>query len=373
MKVVGIIVEYNPLHNGHVYHLNKVKELSEADLVVAIITGYTSMRGDIQLMSKFDRCKLALEIGVDLVIELPYIFSNNNANIFSYYSVKFLNNLNIDEIWIGSESNKIEPYYDYLKAINSKDYNLKLKEYLDLGNSYKTSSNLALKNLGYKELLSNDILGIFYLDAIIKLKSKIKLNLIKRINNNYNDKQLTNKISSATAIRNNLNSIKEQVPSNTYNLYLKKGFNDENNILNYLKYKVILNNLENIFLVDEGIENSFKNALNASSIKEFVDLVTSKRYTSSKIKRIISNILFDVKQSDFNKAKNEDLNFVRVLGFNSLGKSYLSSIKKDIKIYTNIKNNINSIFDIEIKVSKIIDLMYNQNNFNTEQKGPIII
>nr|MCR5349769.1 nucleotidyltransferase family protein [Acholeplasmatales bacterium] len=148
MKIVGLITEYNPLHNGHVYHFNEVKKLSNADLVICVTSSSFTMRGDLSLFDKFTKTNQSLNMGIDLVIELPLIYTIQRADIFSKNAVDILNLCNVDEIWIGSEENNIDvykKYYEKLKSIDNKE---------DYDTSYKTKANI--------NLLSNDTLGFFY-------------------------------------------------------------------------------------------------------------------------------------------------------------------------------------------------------------------
>ena len=149
---------------------------------------------------------------------------------------------------------------------------------------------------------------------------------------------------------------------------------DEKLLFNYLKYKILNDNkneLKSIFFVDEGLENKLYEIKNYNSYDEFINSLVSKRYTKTRIKRMLTYILFNIKKDEINKIYNNDINFVRILGFNNNGKEYINKIKKDINIYTNIKENINEIFDIELKISKILDFIFNLDLIKKEQKGPM--
>ncbi len=372
MKKIGLIVEYNPLHNGHVYHFNTVKKESNADIVIAVMSGNISMRGEISVFNKFDKSKLALEMGVDLIIELPTVFTIQNADNFAYYSVLFLNNIMVDEIWIGSENNDSFAYKKYYDVMNLKSYHKDVKIELDKGLSYKQATNQALINHSLEPLLSNDVLGLSYYKAISILNPNIELKTIKRVGNNYLDNNLSEVFSSAKSIRLNHSSIKEYVPTYVYDLYSQKGFLEQENIFNYLKIIILNNpNLKDIFLCEEGFENKLYKISNYTNYEEFYTSLITKRYTNSRINRIIWNTLFNITKDDMSKIKEIQLNFVRILGYNNIGKDYLNTIKKDVLIYSNLKNNINKIFDIELKISKILDVIYNTTNCLYEQKGPL--
>ncbi|MCR5647827.1 MAG: nucleotidyltransferase family protein, partial [Acholeplasmatales bacterium] len=170
MKVVGLIVEYNPLHNGHIHHINEVKTKSNADIVIAVMSSTFTMRGDLSLFDKFTKTRQALDANIDLVVELPLVYSIERADIFADNAVKILNLLNVNEIWIGSESNDptiYQKYYDNKIELDNKD---------DYYNSYKNKSNI--------DLLPNDLLGYFYFKSIKDNNFNIELKTIKRINSN---------------------------------------------------------------------------------------------------------------------------------------------------------------------------------------------
>ena len=360
MKKIGIICEYNPLHNGHVYHFNKIKDESNADIVICVMSSSFSSRGDLSIFDKFTKTKQALNLGVDLVIELPLIYTIQRADIFAYYSVKLLNNLNVDEIWIGSETNDINVYEEYYQD------NKEIDNKTDYYTSYKLKSNI--------DLLSNDILGYSYYKAIKDNNFNIKLNTIKRIDNNYLDEKINNNsfIQSALSIRNNIKDIEKYTPEFVHND--KNKILDENKLFDYIKYKILSSSndeLKKIYFVDEGIENKLHEIKNYNSFDEFVLYLSNKRYSKTRIKRMLIYILLNIKKDIANDALNTNPDFVRILGFNENGKKYINEIKKDINIFTNIKNNINVIFDIEIKTSKIIDSIYNTNITKIEMSGPI--
>lgn len=373
MKIIGIVVEYNPLHNGHVYHLSKCKT-NKDDLIVAVMSSNVCNRGEISVFNKFDKTALALKLGVDLVIELPFVYSCQSADIFAYNAISLLKQIKASQIIIGSEYDNVKIYDDYLKMEESTTFKDDLKFNLNKGNSFKTSYNLVATKNNLDILKSNDTLGLFYYKAIKKLNANIELKTIKRINNDYLDTSLTANISSATAIRSNTFDIVNQVPSYVYELYEKKGFMESNKIFNYLVYKIVsTKNINDIFMCEEGIENLLKNITKFNNLDDFVEFATSKRYTKTRINRILLNILFDITKQEMNDIKQSDINFIRVLGFSNNGKVLLNNLKKEITIYTNIKEGINNIFDTEFKIDRVLDLIYNTSITHLELKGPIIV
>lgn len=367
MKIIGIIVEYNPLHNGHVHHF---KSLPEADLKIAVMSGNLVNRGEISTFNKFDKASLALQMGVDLIIELPSVFTIQSGDIFAKRAVEILSYAGVSEIYIGSETNNIELYDKYMNVMEENDYKIRLKKYLDKGLSYKSSSQKALEDLKLTPLLPNDTLGLYYYKAIKEGNLNISLKTIQRTNN-YSDIDSSNEIASATSIRLNQDNIKLQVPSYTYELFKEKGFYDNNLIYSYLKVNLLTLDLSKIFLIEEGFENSLKEAYKYASHKDFLSSLNTKRYSISKIQRIMLCILFNITKDEMDNINKTPISAIRVLGYNSNGKKYLKQIKKDKQIITNIKEGLSNSLDIEMRISKILDIIYNQDLLSLEQKGPI--
>ena len=333
MTTVGIICEYNPFHNGHIYHLKKIKELYPDSTIILVMTGNFSQRGIPSIINKWDKTEIALNYGVDLVIELPFSFATQSADIFAKGAISILNALKVNYLVFGSESNNIEELTELAKlVINNQNYELKVKEYLDHGNNYPTSLNKALYELSNKDIkLPNDLLGFSYIKEIIKEKSNIIPVTIPRTNN-YHDLDLNkNNISSASSIRNSYrsnNNWQSQVPKETI-----KAMNDSKFLLeNYfpiLKYKILTSdNLSEYQTVDEGIENKIKKEIvESETITDLITRLKSKRYTYSRISRMLIHILCSFTKE---KAKTmNDIEYIRILGFSSLGQKYLNTIKKD--------------------------------------------
>lgn len=365
MKIVGIIVEYNPLHNGHLYHFEKIKELENPDLIIAVMSTSITNRGEISLFDKFKKTEQALKLGVDIVVELPLIYACQRADIFALKAVNILNSFNVDKIYIGSEENDIKLYEKAYDLINKNDE--LIKEHLNIGLSYKE----AISNI--INLNPNDMLGYSYFKAIKDNNFNIELKTIKRLSSSYDELTPSNDhITSAKAIRNNIELLKDYTPS-----FVSKDINnilDNNKIFHYLKYSILTKSkdeLKNIFFVDEGLENKLYNIKNYNNLDEFINYLTTKRYTKTRIKRMLVYILFNINKASANDALKESI--IRVLGFNNNGKLYLSKIKKELNYFTNIKEGLNQTLDIEFKASKIIDSIYNLDLQTKEQKGPTIL
>ena len=170
MNVIGIICEYNPFHNGHIYHINKIKELYPNSTIILVMSSSVTQRGDLSIMNKWDKTKLAIEYGINLVVELPFIFSSQAADIFCFASIKILNYLKVDKIVFGSESNDISLLKKLATIqLNDNNYNNLIKKYLKQGYNYPTALSKSLKNISKVNIdKPNDILAIGYIREIIK-------------------------------------------------------------------------------------------------------------------------------------------------------------------------------------------------------------
>ena len=353
MDKIGIICEYNPFHNGHLYHINKIKEMFPDSTLILVMSGNFTQRGDASIINKWDKTEIALKNNIDLVIELPFKFTCQSADTFAYGAVNILNHLNIDYLVFGSETNDINLFKKIADVQLSSEYNLKVKQLSKVGSNYATNLSIALEDFGFKDIKNpNDILAISYIRELKKINSKIKCISIKR-ENNYNSKELTDSITSASSIRENIKNtdIKKYVPKNVYP-YLKNKLYFIEDYYPLLNYKILSeDHLDKYALVDEGIDNKIKKVIfESNSYEELIMNIKSKRYTYTKIKRILLCILVGFEKKDFNK----EVNYIRVLGFNKKGKKYLNTIKKEmtIPIYTNFKKEMN----LELKVTSIYDI-----------------
>ena len=279
---IGIIAEYNPLHNGHVLHFNKIKEKYPNSTTIAIISSEFSQRGELSVFNKFQKASLALDMGIDLVLSNPVYTSMQQASTFAYTNVYYLNLAKVDKIIIGSESNDINLLNKSLEIMNSKEFKDKIQELKEKGYSTKLSYTKALESFNL-DIKSNDMLAIYYKDAINKINKNIKLELIKRENSNYLDDTVSNnKIASATYIRKTNEDFYNYVPLYTYNLYKTYGFRNKEKLVPFIK-KEALNTHLNLFEDSEGLSNKFTSLLKASNYNELVEILISKRYSESNI------------------------------------------------------------------------------------------
>ena len=336
--MVGIICEYNPFHNGHLYHLNKVKELFPNEVITLVLVGNFLNRGDVSVINKWDKTKLALDYGIDLVVELPFAFATQSADIYAYGAISILDNLKCDYLVFGSELNDIDILYKIA------DTNIDIKDLLKKGYNYPKAIDIALKNkINISINTPNDLLGVSYIKAIKKLNSKIKPITIKRTND-YHNKNTNGKISSATSIRNlifdNID-ISEYVPNTNYikNINL-------NDFYLIIKHKIMTEDLTKYQDIDVSLNSLLKkNILKSNNIEELISNVKHKNYTYNRIKRCLVHILCCLDKKDYK------LEHIRILGFNSKGRQYLNKIKKEVTLplltkYDNYELLVDNIYNL---------------------------
>ena len=362
MDAVGIICEYNPFHNGHLYHINEVKKMYPNSILVLVLNGYFLERGDVSLESKEEKTRLALKYGVDLVVEHPFVFASSSADIFAESAIEILNNLKVKHIVFGSESNDTDKLTRLAKEQLENDKFI--KKYLDMGINYPTALNKIISEAINKP---NDLLAISYIKAIIKNGYDIEYVSIKRTND-FHDLTSNDKIISASNIRNkivNNEDIKNFIPEGKINKV------DNELLFNIIKYKIITEpNLDKYLTVDEGIDNRLKKVIKeVNSLTELIEKTKSKRYTYNRIKRMLIHILIGLTKED--KWKLKHIEYIRILGLNSNGQGYINSIKKDLSIpvvtkMTSVNSKIN---DYEFKCAQVYELLTNESVTEFELKN----
>lgn len=362
-KVLGIIAEYNPFHNGHLYHIKKSIEETGASSVICVMSGNFVQRGNTSIVDKWTKTKMALTNGVDLVLELPTIYSVSSAENFAEGAIRLLDSLKIvDTISFGMEAKDIASLNNIANVLYTepKEYTTILEHELRKGVSFpKARENAVMMYLNdikqYANILtgSNNILAIEYLKAIKKLKSKLNPIGIRREKVLYNDEIIIDDFASATAIRKMIatgqfSDIQKVMPKSSYALLadeLRKG----HYVLDLSKFqKEIIYNLRKMSVeeiaqlvdVSEGLENAIKNAANSSNnLVDFVNIVKSKRYTQTRIQRILIYALLGITNSKM-LAFKKAVPYARVLGFNENGKQLISQIakkNKKVQIVTSVK------------------------------------
>lgn len=375
MHKIGIIAEYNPFHNGHLYQIKEIKKRYPDSTIISVVSSSFTQRGDISLLNKWDKTKIALDNGIDLVIELPFVYSTQASDIFAEGAVKILNYLGIDTLVFGTERDTIEDLELLADIqINNKEYQEKVKQYLSTGLNYATSTNKALEDItNVKVDTPNDLLALSYIKQIKLNKYNIKCINIKRTTS-YHGSEIKDNISSASNIREmsaNNQDIDNLIPFDKKLLYKVSM----NNYLDILKYKVLSEdiNINKYQTVDEGIEGRIiDNITKSATYEELIQNIKTKRYTYNKISRMLLHILTSFTKEE---ASNIDIDYIRVLGFTTKGQEYLSTIKKNITIpiITGYKKNISKVLDIEYRVTKIYSLFTSVSLIKKEyQIKPII-
>ncbi|MCL2382759.1 MAG: nucleotidyltransferase [Oscillospiraceae bacterium] len=387
-KVLGIIAEYNPFHNGHLYHLEEAKKKVDPDYTVCVISGNFVQRGDSSLIDKWSKAEMALACGVDLVIEIPTVYAISSAENFARGSIKLLESLSDDvTLCFGSETGEIDVLQQFAEVLceNPPEYVSLLSHELERGISYpKARENALLMYLNdirkFANVLSgsNNILGIEYLRAIKEMNSKVVGTTIKRISVADNSLETANGYASATGIRHmlkNEESVKEFLPEVSYNILheqLKYGkivtdlsvFEKE---LLYALRRMSVEEIAEIADVTEGLENRIKEACNScNTLEELMSLIKTKRYTQTRIQRVLLYSLLNITKKDIEESYKVKP-YLRVLGFNTAGKRLLSEMnlsKKNVItsvkrfMDTNKNKQLKNMLEKDILASNIYTLGY---------------
>lgn len=374
MKNIAIICEYNPMHNGHIHQINKIKEKFPNSSIIALMSGSFVQRGTPAIIDKFDRSEIACINGVDLVIEMPSIISLQSADLFSYHSINILSKLgNIDYISFGIESNEdiFNEIIDFLVKDEEKINNLQ-KEYIQKGLSYKNSYNKAIKKINdkYYNFITepNYTLAIQYVLSLKKLNSKIKYLPIYRNDGGYNNKELDlYKFQSASTIRKLISDDKDymQYVPKDIKRYIDKDniptLDDYNNIFIY-KSQIEKINPSNIAGYEDGILNLLiKNQSN--NLEETISKSKNKRHSISRLQRFILNYLLGITNHDINILDN--ISYIRPLKFNDKGRYIINKLKDNDSI--KILNKINYTKDLDSINNRILDIdkkAYQLRNIN---------
>ncbi|WP_373898487.1 nucleotidyltransferase [Haloimpatiens sp. FM7315] len=388
MKICGVIVEYNPFHNGHIYHLKKARELTNCDAVLAVMSGNFVQRGMPSIMDKWKRAKLALNNGVDLVLELPSIYSLSSAEFFAFGAVSLLNGLNIvSDLCFGSECGDLNILHEIAKILNLEpyEYTTILKKHLNKGLSYPLARNNALKefilrdtaksSIDFASILnnSNNILGIEYCKSLLKLNSSINPITITRKGCNYSDLILSQEFSSASAIRNylknksDLNHLENFIPKDLYASLVQLQKQNYNltfgeNMFPYIKYKLLTENncLKKLPDVSEGLDHKIiKEIYKSNSLEELILNIKSKRYSYTRINRILAQIYIGFDNYNTKELRKVPCPYARVLGFNKIGQRVLKELKSNscLPIITKIPKNTNNTLNLDILSTKAYSIL----------------
>ena len=349
MKIVGLIAEYNPFHNGHKYHIEKAKEVTGADHVIVVMSGNYVQRGTPAIMPKHMRCEAALKAGASLVIELPVCYATASAETFAFGAVSILDKLGcVDAICFGSECGSIKNLQLISKILTDEpaEYKEALKFYLKAGNSYPLARQNAMTDYFNSDIATpilaqpNNILGIEYLKALYRMDSDMEPFTITRVSSHYHDEELQEEFSSASAIRNEIMNNEEfnlegQIPDESLDLLI------DNHQLRYpvytndfsllLKYRLLNETNESLCEyadVSEDLANRIINLRNNYlNFEQFCDILKTKDVTYSRISRALLHILLEIKKTDMTSIQH-----ARVLGFRKDSTAVLSAIKETSSI-----------------------------------------
>lgn len=351
MKVVGIVAEYNPFHKGHAYHIKKAKEVTGSDYCIVVMSGDYTQRGVPAMIDKHSRAKMALLNGADLVIELPVRFATASAEGFAYNAISLLNATGVvTDVCFGSECGNTEKLSKIAKVLLEEpdEYKEVLKHELKNGHSYPVARNIALQGLDCWDFdslkilsMPNNILGIEYIKALMKLNSKMNAVTIKRRGSNYNDCSLSELYSSAMAIRSsiastdNLENILSEVPKNVYDI-MKEQQNitfpivpdDFSGMLHYKLLSEKDNGFTQYIDVSSDLSDRIaKNVYQYKNYESFCDLLKTKNMTYTRISRCLLHILLDLKVAD-----EYQPSYLRILGINTEAKELSKALKENASL-----------------------------------------
>lgn len=380
MHVLGLIVEYNPFHNGHLYHIEQARKKSNADVVITVMSGQFLQRGEPAIIDKFARAEMAIVHGSDLVIELPTIFAIQHRDLFCYSAVSILHQLGVDTIIFGSESGDITPFHALVTRENESRTLLDqtIQRRLKQGESYPAAYSAAIKTIGIDTLndhLPNNSLGIGYVRAVAEINPRITIDTIKRQQAGYHTTHLSSPIASATSIRQvikakktiqHVSELKSVMPDKAYQLIEQHedDFHDLNDYYPLMQYKLLTTTpvaLKQIHGMVEGIEHRLiAAAKKATTASDFIDLVKTKRYTTTRIQRLLIHLLLNLDQETVATAIHQlqNLPAVRSLGQSTIGERYIKVIKKErpMTILTKVTKNLPDYLAIDMRASLVYHL-----------------
>ena len=391
MSVIGIVCEFNPFHNGHKYLIDSVK--TENDIVVAVMSGNFVQRGEPAIFPKETRVKAALLSGIDIVLELPFVYASASAEFFAFNAVKILSDFGCDKIAFGTENADIESLNKAVDILLKEDFDNEVKKYYNDGVSFPVARQMAFNkfNINCDISTPNNILAVEYIKAIRKLNAKIEPITVNRKGAGYNDTDAVDEFASATHIRQliyNNEAFENYVPN--YMLDLYKAEIENGRYVSIEKFDLAAfsilrsklgDDLTDIANMGEGLDNRIKSAIkNNIQLSKLYDEIKTKRYTHTRIKRAVLSTILDVESSDLEISPP----YCRVLGFNikasgKMGELAKNSKKPFVAVYSDIVNlsseDANRVFELENKSTDFYNLiLHNSQSCSTEMKfSPIKI
>lgn len=387
MKVLGITAEYNPFHNGHKYHIEKSREMTGADCVVAVMSGNFTQRGEAAILDKWERSRLAVENGVDLVIELPFVYACSRAQNFAEGAVDILKGLGVQMISFGSESGQIDDLYELASAlVNGAEEIAQVREkFMQKGTSYAKAGELAASEVLGEDaarlmLEPNNILAIEYLKRILFWKEKgyvIEPVTVRRHGSGYFEENSETGFAGASAIRKmkTPEEFEKYVPENvvgalehpkekeTAGFASERALHAEERLFHLVRSEIVKSSpeaLAQVYHMGEGLENKLKKEIvTARNMDELVFSVVSRRYTEAAVRRLLTYVLMGIREYEPHKAV-----YGRVLAANDKGRKLLGGLKKQddhMPIITNINKDELDNEDVQacLKYDMLASDMYN--------------
>ena len=365
-KSVGIIAEYNPFHNGHKFHLDQSLKNSEADVCIAVISGNFMQRGEIAILDKWTRAEMAVKNGVNLVVEMPTIFACNNAGYFAKNGVEILESLGVSVISFGSELGNIAEISHIARAMSENEEFIEksIKEAVKVGLAYPKARHQVISKIVGETAAAhldnpNNILAFEYIKHIKKAEAMT----ISRHGGGYHDTNSKIPLASATAIRNALKeckNISHAVPRITREIIRReqKNLSNQEMLFDLIRSKILTTEVEelnNVFGAEEGLGNAMKNGVRYwQSYEDVMEDLKSKRYTRTRIARVLAHTLLGITRQDVKYAQN----YIRVLAFDEKGSAYLKQAKKSafgsLPVITNINKDAAAYPQIQQTLKKDI-------------------
>ena len=366
LTTLGTIAEYNPFHNGHKYHLEQSLKESGADVCVAVISGNFMQRGEIAILDKWTRAEMAVRNGANLVVEMPVVFACSNAGYFAQGGVEILEALGVSTISFGSELGNMDEISRIARAMdeNKEIIENSIKEAVKAGLAYPRARHEALVSILGEESAAhldnpNNILAFEYLRAIKKAQPMT----VKRQGAGYHDHQADMPLASATAIRRAIaegREIFQSVPEISWEIISRERGNlaDQEMLFDLIRQKILTTSAEElnkIFGAEEGLGSAMKKGVRYwKSYEDIIEDLKSKRYTRTRIARVLALTLLGVTRDDVRNARS----YIRVLAFDEKGSAYLKQIKKSgacpLPVITNINKDTENCPEILSTLEKDI-------------------
>ena len=343
MKACGLVVEYNPFHHGHQYHVDKARQETNAQVIVAVMSGNFLQRGEPAIIDKWQRAQAALQNGVDLVVELPSAWAVQSADFFAAGAIRVLQDLQCDSLCFGTDAK--QPF-DYAKFAQFEKENQRMiddafQRIASQNATYSQKMSAVLSEL-YPEYHAekdqpNHLLGMAYAREVLHYEKPLRLVPIQRVAASYHSEQFDHPtIASATAIRQAIKqgaAVADFVPEATQN-FLSQATVDWEAFWPYLQYQIIsapLEKLAAIYQMEEGLEYRLKQYVTAAdSFADFIKLLKTKRYTQTRLQRLACYVLFQVTKAEMKEGQEHS--FIRVLGYTKQGQHYLKEVKKELTL-----------------------------------------